>query len=200
MKQLKFALLMIFIVLIVSSNCVLAQDKTFPTEIDNLTMGAPQSEVIGKISQVGSHSVDAAKRRPKLTWVMPSSSPYQDIEFTFTEKDRLFLVRFNVRTESRNSFLDLKKKFFDRYEFSWEEPMKLRVSNGDALLYSGKQSDLFFFEFTDRTNSNKSMELFNRSISAQDRMQTAQQTNKIEPVADTNGTPDKAPSAPVEPK
>jgi hypothetical protein len=146
-------------------------DNPVPKEIAHIKTGMSQNDVVQAVSGSGSHTIEE-KIRPKLTWKMPRNPYYDNVEFLFTEKDRLFMIRYNTSGINRDRYQDIKKSFFELYDFSWEDPMKLKVGGNDALFYSPNdhaKSALFYLEITDKQTAAKSIELFNRGISAEDR-------------------------------
>lgn len=156
--------------ILISPAHLMAAEEVIPNEIKNLSMGSSKAALMERISGVGTVTSDTPdkKRRPSLKWTIPDNPHYEDVVFNFTEKDRLFLIRFNFKQVDRKSFQNLKKAFFDYYNFSWEDPMRLRIKNSDVLLYAPEKGNTFFLEFTDK-NGAKAVELFDKSISAQDR-------------------------------
>jgi hypothetical protein len=91
------------------------------------------------------------------------------VEFEFTEKDRLYLMRFILNAELRWNLTSLKKQFFEKYHISWEDPGRMRVRNNDVIVYVPDQGKLNFFELRDVTTGQKSFEVFDQFVSAQDR-------------------------------
>lgn len=164
---------------------VFASDShPIPPKIQNLSMGASMGSVMELISGSGAVSSENPKdkQRPKIVWTPAESQHYQSIEFNFTEKNRLFLIRFNVKEGPREVFQGLKKGFFDLYKFQWDEPMRIKVEGNDALVYDRPEnSNTYFFEITDRMTGNKSIELMERSISAQDRQKKQPEAARGEP-------------------
>jgi hypothetical protein len=150
------------------------QSDPVPTEIRDLKMGSPSSVVIGKISPSGPYSTDKLPKedeRTILTWKIPDNIHYKDVSFTFTEKDRLFLIRFNLKEGERDEIQALKKSFFDTQKFLWEDPLKLKVKDDDILLYIKDSGPDCFLDFSNKKTGERAFELFDRAISAEDRPQ-----------------------------
>jgi hypothetical protein len=147
----------------------LAVENPIPKEILEITMGSPIESVAEKISSSGTNTRDSGKRRPKLFWTLPPESYYETVEFQFTEKDRLFLIHFYLKGTRRDDFQELKKAFFNNYNVSWEDPMRMRIKDSDTLCYQPEKGDIFFFEYTGKQNGEKGIELFDKRILAQDR-------------------------------
>ncbi len=80
--------------------------------------------------------------------------------FLFTEKDRLYLVRFDVKKEAWSEVRNLKKALFERFGISSENPGRSRIKNQDVLVYEGLKPDYSFFEFTDTKTGEKAFELY----------------------------------------
>jgi hypothetical protein len=167
-----------------------SQSDPIPTEIRDLQMGSPSSVVIGKISPSGPYSADKLPREDRtiLTWKIPDNPHYKDVSFTFTEKDRLFLIRFNLKEGERDEILALKKSFFDTQKFLWEDPLKLKVKDNDILLYIKESGPDCFFDFSNKKTGERAFELFNREISVEDRpVKEAQQDLDSQKADETAG-------------
>jgi hypothetical protein len=135
-------------------------------------MGCSTSSVVAMINNSGTCTSMPVERenRTMLLWEHPNLIYYKGIEFQFTEKDRLYLIRFTLRDTARADYHSLKKIVFKDYDFSWDEPWKRILPDREMLLYGPeKGQDLYFIEFTNRKTHEKSFELFNREISATDR-------------------------------
>jgi hypothetical protein len=184
------------------AGCGSQVEHPLPIEIRNLAMGASQADLIQAIGARGAHLTDSATARPKVVW-SPGDRQYSAIEFTFTEKDRLYLIKLNFKDSRREVYQQLKKAFFSVYRLSWDEPFRLKVKGDDALLYapdtfetddlitkvmdwfkelgrsaakppeSADKASIFFIEITNKKTGEKFVELFNKNISAQDRGTTA---------------------------
>ncbi len=146
-------------------------DEVLPSQIKDLQMTSSSAQVIEKIGSAGtvSKEVDPKDQRMKLTWLPPDSAYFQNLVFRFTEKDRLYIIRFSLRPELRQDIPHLKKSFIDKFRISPDNPIKLRLKGQDVLIYAPEQGDLSFFEFTDVKTGEKWFELFNKDISAQDK-------------------------------
>ena len=156
----------------VASTTSFGLDEVLPSQIKDLKMGSSSSAGYRQDWIRGHHSkeVDPKDQRMKLTWQVPDSPYYQNLIFGFTEKDRLYLIRFSLRQELRHEFQPLKKAFFDKFRISSEHPMKLRIKGQDVLMYMPEKGGSYtFFEFTDVKTGEKWFELFNRDISLQDK-------------------------------
>ncbi len=153
-----------------SSFCL---EEVLPPQVKDLKMGSSSAEVIDKIGSVGTYSkvIDPKDQRIKLTWQVPPNNPYyENLTFGFTEKDRLYVIRFSLRPELRQNFQPLKKAFFEKFRISSEDPMKFRIKGQEMLTYIPEEGGSHtFFEFTDIKTGEKSFELFDRAINAQDK-------------------------------
>ena len=190
-----FMMVALFLVVAVlgSSTPSLGSQDFFPREIQGLEMGSDYTAVIERIKDSGTYTMEEVPKGPRcqlvlglptgslmrrvvirdqkrtqLVWTPPPGSYYQTVTFLFTEKRRLYLIRFAL-ADSRRDGLKLKKSFFDKFEFPEETPMRLTRTHSDILLYGPAKSKDFFFEFTDTRTGQKSFELFRREISGQDR-------------------------------
>jgi hypothetical protein len=174
-----------------------SQSDPMPTEIRALKMGSPSSDVIGKITPSGSYSTDKLPKEDRtiLTWKMPDNRHYKDVSFTFTEKDRLFLIRFNLKEGEKDEIQALKKSFFDTQKFLWEDPLKMKVKDNDILLYIKETGPDCFFDFSNKKTGERAFELFNRDISAEDRPPKAAQQNLENQKADETAGAAKEPKA-----
>jgi hypothetical protein len=153
----------------------LAQQDFLPPEIQDVQLGMTSSQVIDMIKNSGEHSTsDLPSRLPnakrmKVVWPLASNMYYKEVEFEFTEKDRLYLLRFVLNDEQKWNLTSLKKQFFDKYSISWEDPGRMRKKDLDVILYIPDQGKWHFFEMRDVTTGQKSFELFDRNVSALDR-------------------------------
>lgn len=150
----------------------LAQKDFLPPEIQNIQLGISSSQVLDMIKNSGEHTtspVAKAPKRTRLVWPLANNMYYKQVEFEFTEKDRLYLLRFMLNDELKWNLTSLKKQFFDKYLISWEDPGRMRVKNYDVIVYAPDQGKLNFFELRDVTTGQKSFEVFSRLVSAQDR-------------------------------
>ncbi|HMK34825.1 MAG TPA: hypothetical protein VK463_07155 [Desulfomonilaceae bacterium] len=186
-----FLLMMAAVLPLMALHTALAAEDPVPREIKTLSIGADRASLMDMISGAGTIASESPqeKRRPKITWQPLANTFYQDIEFSFTEKDRLYLIRYNLKEVPRQEFQNLKKTFFDLYKFSWEEPMRFKVRESDVLLYQPEKGNTFFLEFTDKKTGLKSIELFDKRVSAQDRAPAKAQENGKES-ADTKTAPE----------
>ena len=176
------ALLALVALFVVSAATVTyAQSNPIPPEVKDLRMGSSTATVIDKIKSLGSYSSEKLDKenRTMLIWHRPDTPYYKDIEFQFTEKDRLYLIRFVLNDAARADYHALKRTVFKDYDFSWERPQKLMLQNREMQLYGPEKGmELFFIEFTDKKTHAKSFELFNRSVSATDRPEPLSFTKK----------------------
>jgi hypothetical protein len=167
--------------LVLAANVTYAQSNPIPPEIRDLRMGSSTAAVVEKIKSLGTHNTEQLQKenRSMLTWHRPDTPSYKDIEFQFTEKDRLYLIRFVLSDAARTDYHAMKRTVFKDYNFSWERPQKLALPNREMLLYGPEKGmELFFIEFTDKKTHAKSFELFDRSISASDRAEPISLTKK----------------------
>ncbi len=171
----------------------LAQKDFLPPEIQDIELGISSSQVIDKIKNSGEHSSSALAngKRTILVWPVASNMYYKQIEFEFTEKDRLYLLRFVLNDEMRWNLTSLKKQFFDKYKISWDDPGRMRVKNNDVILYIPDQGKWHFFEMRDVTTGQKSFELFDREVSAEDRQPPKTADSNAKPAEQGNSAPSK---------
>ena len=163
--------LMAFVLIVTALAASCGYDEPLPPQIQDLKMGSSSSSVIDRIKSTGKYEsvANPGDQRMKLTWTIPNSPYYQNVIFQFTEKDRLYLIRFSLRQELRDNLRHLKKAFFDKFHISPEAPGKLRVKEQDVVTYTPQDGDYNFFEFTDTKSGEKWFELFSNNISASDR-------------------------------
>ena len=153
----------------------LAQRDFLPSEIQGIESGISSSKVNDMIKNSGEHSTsDLPSRLPnakrmKLVWPLATNMYYKQVEFEFTEKDRLYLLRLVLHDDMRGSLTSLKKQFFEKYRISGDEPSRMRMKNNDVILYMPDQGKWSFLEMRDVTTGQKSFELFDRGVSAEDR-------------------------------
>lgn len=167
--------------LVLAANVTFAQSNPIPPEIRDLRMGSSTAAVVDKIKSLGTHTSEQIKKenRSMLIWHRPETPAYKDIEFQFTEKDRLYLIRFVLSDAARTDYHAMKRTVFKDYNFSWERPQKLALPTREMLLYGPEKGmELFFIEFTDKKTHAKSFELFDRSISSSDRPEPISLTKK----------------------
>lgn len=153
----------------------LAQQDFLPSEIQDVQLGMSSPQVIDMIKNSGQHSTsDLPSRLPnakrmKLVWPLASNMYYKQVEFEFTEKDRLYLLRFLLNDEQKWTLTSLKKQFFDKYSISWDDPGRMRKNDLDVILYIPDKGKWHFFEMRDVRTGQKSFELFDRNVSVLDR-------------------------------
>ncbi len=165
-------------------NLAYAQSNPVPQEIRDLKMGSSTAAVTERIKSVGTFETEPIKKenRTMLVWTRPDTPYYKNISFQFTEKDRLYLIRFTLNDAALADYHSLKRVVFKDYDFSWERPQKLRLPTRDMVLYGPEKGlELYFIEFTDRKSHEKCFELFNRSISSEDRPEPLSLAKKKEP-------------------
>lgn len=146
--------------------------QSVPAKIVDLKTGVSQAELMKKLDGEGEISTEPSKekRGPVVTWKLANSPYYEDVSFRFTEKDRLFLIRFALKSSAREQFGALKEDFFGKYDFSPEKPFRMRRQDEDILLYGPNTgATLFFLEFTNTKTGKKWYEVFNRVVSGEDR-------------------------------
>jgi hypothetical protein len=181
----------------------LAQKDFLPPEIQDIELGISSSQVIDKIKNSGEHSTStlANRKRTILVWPLASNMYYKQVEFEFTEKDRLYLLRFVLNDEMRWNLSSLKKQFFEKYHISWDDPGRMRVKDNDVILYIPDQGKWHFFEMREVTTGQISFELFDRNVSAQDRQPSKTDDSNAKQAEQGNSAPSKeGASVPAEKK
>lgn len=141
-----------------------------PSQIEGLEMGIPASAVMEKIKGTGSTHREELPKQQRLQWVWtPPDNPfYETITFVFTEKDRLYMIRYTLK-DSRRDALKVRKGFFEHFGVDDDSPMRFTMRSNDVLVYGPGKSTDFVFEHTDTRTGQKSFEIFRREISAEDR-------------------------------
>lgn len=146
--------------------------QSVPGKIVDLNTGVSQAELMKKLGEDGKVTTEPSQdnRGPIVTWNLTDSPYYENVSFRFTEKDRLFLIRFALKTSARDQYVALKEDFFGKYDFSPERPFRVRRKSEDILLYGPNSgATLFFLEFTNTKTGKKWYEVFNRTVSGEDR-------------------------------
>lgn len=146
--------------------------QSVPSKIADLKTGISQAELMKSLNGEGDITTEPSKekRGPVVTWTLVNSPYYEKVSFRFTEKDRLFLIRFALKSSAREQFGALKEDFFGKYDFSSEKPFRMRRQDEDILLYGPNTgATLFFLEFTNTKTGKKWYEVFNRVVSGEDR-------------------------------
>lgn len=177
----------------------LAQKDFLPPEIQNIQLGISSSQVLDMIKNSGEHTtspVAKAPKRTRLVWPLANNMYYKQVEFEFTEKDRLYLLRFVLNDELKWNLTALKKQFFDKYSISWDDPGRMRVKSYDVIVYIPDQGKWHFFEMRDVTTGQKSFELFDRKVSAEDRQLPKTDNGEAKPAAQENSAPAKEGASP----
>jgi hypothetical protein len=167
----------VFALILVFYSNAFSQNDPLPKEIRELKMGDSSAGVIEKISKSGSYTKgeQGSQGRLKLNW-LPSENPnFKDLTFTFTEKDRLCLIRFNLKDAEKDQIQALKRSFFDSQHFLWDEPLKMKVKDDSILLYIKESGPEAFFDFSNGKTGERAFELFNRAISVEDKPQKVRQ-------------------------
>src|SRR3989339_825718 len=77
---------------------VARQADFLPQEIIDIEMGASSTWLLERIKNSGTHSSAPLARpnRTKISWVPSGNRYYGQLDFNFTEKDRLYLIRLLV--------------------------------------------------------------------------------------------------------
>lgn len=144
----------------------------FPAKISGIKMGDSMASVIKMVKDSGSYEATPGDeiRRPSLRWNLPNNPYYKEMSFTFTEKNRLYLIHFDLKKISRSDLRAMKKWLFDKYGISWDDPWKLKSKGKDVLLYGPPEMGrVYYFEFSDPKTGEKAFELLDRITSAEDR-------------------------------
>ncbi len=165
-------LITVSVLILVGSTTSLSADETLPMQIKDLRLGTSSAQVIDKIGNTGSYAkeIDPKDQRLKITWQIPNHPYYKKLVFGFTQKDRLYQIRFALHDQLSRELQPLKKAFLDEFHVSSEDPSKMRIKGQDVLMYLPNKGGYSFFEFTDVKTGEKWFELFDRDISFQDRL------------------------------
>ncbi|MBI5570583.1 MAG: hypothetical protein HY914_11620 [Desulfomonile tiedjei] len=150
-----------------------AESSIMPDAIKAVRMGDSTQAVSDRIQGLGSLTKEPIikENRSKIVWELPENPSYKNVTFQFTEKDRLYLIRFALTDAALTNYHAIKKNVFSEFDFSWEAPYKLRIKDDDIILYGPEKGmTLYYLEFTNRKTHEKIFELFNRPVSGEDRM------------------------------
>jgi hypothetical protein len=146
--------------------------QPFPVKIRDIKMGQSMPSVIDMIKGSGTYEVapPEERKRPSLTWLLPNSPYYRQLIFRFTEKDRLWLIRFDLKKLSRRDLRAIKKSLFEKYGISWNAPLRHKIKDKDIFNYGPPQMGrVYFFDITNRKTGEKAFELMDRITSSEDR-------------------------------
>jgi len=162
-----------------------------PPQINGVTMGASKDTVIEKIKGSGTYSSAPIEKedRFRVIWLPANDPYYAEVVFQFTEKDRLYMIRFNLHPAMRSKSAELKQGFFRMFEYYEENPMRMRVKDSDVLLYGPGKAKDFLLEYTDRTTGQKGFEIFDRIVSGSDRPQRPETPTEPGPGSVSTETP-----------
>ncbi len=166
---------------LVLANCGGDAGGLLPGPFSDLDLGIPSAEILKKIGSIGKVTKTdlLMPGRREISWTVPISPYFKRISFEFTEKDRLYLVRFVVKDEARLDVKTIKQKLFQQYKVSWEEPNRFSRQNKDVLVFAPELDGKYIvFEITDTVKGEKSLELFSTDISLMDRQETAAEAKK----------------------
>ncbi len=144
----------------------------FPPKIGKINMGDSMSSVIEMVKGSGTYEAKPGTeiQRPSLEWLLPNNPYYKELSFKFTEKDRLYLMRFDLKKVSRRDLRAMKKTLFDKYGISWDDPWRLKSKGQDVLLYGPPEMGrVYYFEFSNPKTGDRAYELLERVMSAEDR-------------------------------
>ncbi|MDQ7784550.1 MAG: hypothetical protein RDU20_16825 [Desulfomonilaceae bacterium] len=159
-------------ILVVAFPVVSWAQEPFPKKISGIKMGDSMSAVIDMVKDSGTYESTPGTeiQRPSLTWQLPNNPYYKQMSFKFTEKDRLYLIRFDLKNITRSDLRAMKKTLFDTYGISWDDPWKLKVKGQDVLLYGPPEMGrVYYFEFFEPKTGERAYELLERVMSAEDR-------------------------------
>ncbi len=156
---------------IAASGTSFGMDELIPASLKNLKMGASSSSILEMIKTVGTHSLEMSPwdKRKKVVWQIPDNRYYQNITFMFTEKDRLYLVRFTLTKEARSELRNVRQALIEQFGISSEEPGRFRIQDHDILAYESTKKEYTLLEFTDTNTSDRFFELYSRDISLEDK-------------------------------
>jgi len=182
---------MFLVVLIPVPAC---SQNPFPAKISGIKMGDSMASVMDMVKGEGKSEATPGTeiRRPSLKWYLPNNPYYKEMSFKFTEKDRLYLIRFDLKNVSRSDLRALKKSLFDKYGMSWDDPWKLKVKGKDVLLYGPPEMGrVYYFEFSDPKTGERAYELLDRVMSSEDRpaKKTGEDAKGTETGPGTQGAP-----------
>jgi len=207
----------------VSATESLGSRDFLPRQIQGLEMGSDPAVVIEKIKGSGAYKTQGFpvgpryrtildlpagplvrraairdRKRTQLVWTPTSGSYYKTVSFVFTEKLRLYMIRFAL-ADSRRDGTKLKRSFFEEFRIPDEGPMRSVRWQIDTLLYGPGKDNVFFFEQTDARTGQKIFELFRRDISAQDRpiKAPAQKAAEVVSVPEAGQAPNAQPHTPA---
>ena len=144
----------------------------FPDKIKGIKLGESMASVLDMVKGSGTYEAKPGteRRRPSLVWFLPNNPYYKEMSFKFTEKDRLYLIHFDLKSISRRDLRELKKSLFDKYGISWDNPWRLKSKGKDVLLYGPPNlGRVYYFEFSDPKTGEKAYEILERVMSAEDR-------------------------------
>lgn len=144
-----------------------------PEEMKGIELGASSKSVVDTLKDHGEMARSDVPFRPprvRITWTPKRNQYYESVDFDFTEYDRLYLIRFNLRRAAHGKAKALKKAFFRKYEVSWDEPGKIRTRDKQALLYIPEKEAPFFFDMRYVRTGDKTYELFDKEISGGDKI------------------------------
>lgn len=146
--------------------------EPFPSQIRDVKMGVPMSEVLAMVKGAGTHATKPLPLpdRNALVWHLPDNPNFRQVVFQFTEKDRLFLIRFDMKNVPFRDLRALKKDLFEKYGISWDSPWTMKIKENDAVLYGPPSiGNIYFFEITNPKTGEKALEIMDRAISGEDR-------------------------------
>jgi hypothetical protein len=146
--------------------------EPFPPQIRDVKMGVPMAEVLAMVKGAGTHATKPLPLpdRNALVWHLPDNPNFRQVVFQFTEKDRLFLIRFDMKNVPFRDLRALKKDLFEKYGISWDSPWTMKIKENDAVLYGPpSMGNVYFFEITNPKTGEKALEIMDRAISGEDR-------------------------------
>jgi hypothetical protein len=163
---------MLAFVAISLAGCAGEPDPDFMTpQLKDLKMGVGPEKIKKRIEGAGKYTVEKVNKagRTKISWKPLISRSFDQIEFEFTEKNRLYLVRFYLIDSLRFRSRKVKDDFLHHFNISPEDPGRYRIKGKDIVLYIPNEHSPHLFEFTDAHLARKWFEVFNRDVSAKDR-------------------------------
>ncbi len=161
-----------------------------PKEMKGIELGALSKLVVDTLKDDGEISRSDVPYRPprvRITWTPKRNQYYESVDFDFTEYDRLYLIRFNLRRVAHGKAHALKKGFFRKFRVSWDDPGTIRLHNRQALLYIPEEKSPFFFDVKYVRTGDKTYELFDKEISGGDKIKYKKSKEAGETPAKENG-------------
>ena len=165
---------LIFIVVLIAAVVmpkVVAGQDALPPEIADIKMGAPSAWIMEKIKPAGEHSfgeTPSTKNWKRITWKPAKSQYFKRVEFDFTGKDQLYLIRLALKDDAGEAATGIRDALLTRFNVPKEPSGRIQMKDREMFVYGHGDNAPFLYEVTDLTNREKLIEIYDKDLKDRD--------------------------------